>query len=59
MSLYMNNEVIGYQATMHGEKPEEYLGLVFGEVPEYVLEHEFRRTDDQSLSELVEGELQP
>jgi hypothetical protein len=55
----MNNEVIGYQATMHGDDSEEYLGLVFGEAPEYVLEHEFRRTDDRTLSELVQGELQP
>lgn len=59
MSLYMNNEKIGYQAVQVDlDNPDTYIGMVFDESPEYLIEHEMR-VGSGSLQDVVEGELNP
>lgn len=60
MSLFMNNDRIGYQAVQYdSDNPDTYGSIVFDEVPEYLVEHELRVSLGQSLQDVVEGELNP
>lgn len=59
MSLFMNNDKIGYQAVQYDEgDPETYSSIVFDEAPEYLIEHELR-VGNGSLQDVIQGGLNP
>jgi len=60
MSLYRNDEGgVGYQAcVIEGSDPDTAIQYVQEDAPQYVVEHEFRRSPGESLQVLMDEVLE-